>query len=260
MEVLILAAGYGTRAKNFSENKPKQLLEIKENIPTIELILQNLLKEKSIKKINIITNNKFYNQFESWLNKSKLKNQVFLINNKTNSNEERLGSVGDILYASSIINIKNNLLVVQGDDLLHNLNLKKILKLNKKHNSSVIVTHRMEAEKIAKRFGVVTIDKNKLAIKLQEKPNLEEIETKNGTALANGGTYMLTKKEIENILKYQKETMGTKKSPLDKTGEWFSWIIKNGGKILTHEHPKEYWWDIGKEEELNQAREFYQKL
>ena len=51
-----------------------------------------------------------------------------------------------------------------------------------------------------------------------------------------------------------------KKLILDKTGLLFSWMVNQGIIIYSYEHPKDRWWDIGTEKDLNEARDFYNNL
>ena len=188
MKALILAAGYGTRMEDL--HTPKQLLEIKYKTPVIEEVTKNIAKANNIDEVYVITNNKFYPQIKDWATNSEILKikKISLINNQTNKNEERLGSIGDIWYALEHIGIpKEGLMVAQGDDLVYGLYFSGLVEKFINYNSTTIVTHRLKIEKLAKRFGVVETDEENRVINIKEKPKLEEIKGENGTALANGG-------------------------------------------------------------------------
>ena len=65
MESIILCAGYSTRLYPLTLNKSKCLLKIA-NKPILEHIVRKLEPIDELSKINIVTNAKFYNDFEKW--------------------------------------------------------------------------------------------------------------------------------------------------------------------------------------------------
>lgn len=267
MQALILAAGYGTRMGSLSQDKPKHLLEIKDKMPVIEFVVKNIAESRYIDKIFIITNGKFYNQFKDWLinvkKEQRITKPIILINNNTLNNEERLGSVGDILYGLNEIRKTtkvNELLVAQGDDLVYGLSIDNFIEEYKKDLLSTIIVHRTKVEELAERFGVIETDENNKIIQVREKPKLQEIKTKDGTGLANGGYYIFTKKDLEQIEIYKKVTIKNEKKPLDKTGKLFAWLIKQNIILSAYEYPKKFWWDVGKPEDLESAKKFYQNI
>jgi len=93
---IILAGGYATRLKPLTDNIPKHLLPIKDK-PMLTYLLESI-NSLSLDKVYLVTNNKFADQFTHWLASTPFANQVTVINDGTNSNDDRLGSLGDILY------------------------------------------------------------------------------------------------------------------------------------------------------------------
>ena len=97
MKAIILAAGYATRLYPLTKDKPKPLLEIAGK-PIIDHIMRKIEKIDEIDKIFIVTNDKFYGHFEDWLSEFKSNKKIKIINDKTTSNEDRLGSLGDVNF------------------------------------------------------------------------------------------------------------------------------------------------------------------
>ena len=67
MQAIILAAGYGTRLKHITGDKPKALVKIGE-----KTVLDHLVKNvenTEIKELTIVTNNKFHKHFLAWKEK-----------------------------------------------------------------------------------------------------------------------------------------------------------------------------------------------
>src|ERR1041385_5246337 len=98
MKVLILAAGYGTRLQAIAKDTPKPLLPINGK-PMINLIVDELSQISGISEYVVVTNNKFFGHFQTWQNgQGTLKSKIRIINDGTNSNDDRLGSVGDMNF------------------------------------------------------------------------------------------------------------------------------------------------------------------
>ncbi len=259
MRAVILAAGYGTRMG--LNGGPKHLLEIKQGVPIIELVVRAIADSRDVRDIHIITNGIFHDQFKRWLSRFKAEQPIILINNGTQNNEQRLGSIGDLLYCldqmggrGSIENSRG-LLVAQGDDLVYNLKMGDFLIGYRRKGASLVLVHRMRAGDIAERFGAAeTVDEK--IIRVAEKPRLEDIKTdEDGTALAIGGTYVFARSDVSTLYRYRREGQD-----LDKIGNLLSWMVKEGTPLFAYEHPREHWWDIGKPEDLERAREFYRNV
>ncbi len=66
MKALILAAGYATRLYPLTKDTPKSLLVLNGK-PIIDHILDKIELARNVDQVYIITNNKFYPQFDAWL-------------------------------------------------------------------------------------------------------------------------------------------------------------------------------------------------
>ena len=130
-QVVILAAGYGTRLSSDLEKTPvekwrrmsgvpKPLLPLG-GIPLISRLLDLLSSEEErITTICVVTNDKFYSQFVSWkerLEDSPVKEKVIIYNDFSASNESRLGAVRDLQLASRAEQTDHPVLVIAGDTI-----------------------------------------------------------------------------------------------------------------------------------------------
>ena len=116
MKALILQAGYGTRMYPLTENRPKGLLPVGGR-PLIDYLVKNIEEVADIDTIYIVTNQKFYAAFSDWHKKSQSSKKIFLINDGTLTNETRLGSIRDMQLAIETNDIRDDLLVVGGDNI-----------------------------------------------------------------------------------------------------------------------------------------------
>src|SRR5208282_883112 len=96
MKALILAAGYGTRLASAFKDTPKPLIPVGER-PLIDYVVDKLSDIKLLNEIVVVSNNKFTAHFQKWAaHRQGL--PIRIVNDGTNSPEERLGSVGDIRF------------------------------------------------------------------------------------------------------------------------------------------------------------------
>jgi len=120
MNVLILAAGYATRLYPLTLNKAKPLLDVAGK-PMVEWVVENLRGVGEIETIYIVTNAKFFADFETWAKNYQSANPQFrfkVINDGSTTDDNKLGAIGDInllLTRESVAD--SDLLVIAGDNL-----------------------------------------------------------------------------------------------------------------------------------------------
>lgn len=118
MKCILLCAGYATRLFPLTQNFPKALLEIEENKPLLDFILEKVNKIKEVDEIYLITNNRYYEHFLAWSQKKEnLIIPITVINDHTTTNEDRLGAIGDIEYVIKQKQIEEDVLIIAGDNL-----------------------------------------------------------------------------------------------------------------------------------------------
>lgn len=242
MRVLILAAGYGTRLYPLTLNIPKPLIKINDK-PIINFLVEKVIdleNEFDIKEIRVITNNKFYEDFLKWKDTYKIKAKI--INDGTNSPQDRLGAIKDIKFA--IEDIKDDWFVIGGDNLFEDP-LKEFLKFSRKNKPYATVgIIELKDKKDASKFGVVDIDKDGRIFRFEEKPKIPF------SNLVASCIYFFPKETL-NLL----DTFICKNANLDASGKYISWLVgesKVFGYILKGE-----WLDIGHFETLKKAEEIF---
>lgn len=239
MKCIILAAGYGTRLGEKYKDIPKALIEVKGK-PILDYIISKINEIVKVDKIIIITNNKFYDKFCEWRDREETKNltnkKIVIVNNGTNKNEERLGALGDLLFAINAENVNDDLLLIASDNLF-DFDLRGLAESSR----DVIGVCELPKEIISKKYGVIEIDKNNKIIGFEEKP----IEPK--TNLASTGIYIFKKETLPLIKKYRQEGHS-----LEGPGNFIEWLYKQ--KEVYAYVFKGKWFDIGNLEILEKAR------
>lgn len=244
IRALILAAGYATRLYPLTKNTPKALLSIADK-PMIEYIIEKIDRSDDIKDIIIVTNNTFYNQFESWLKFAKHKKPIRIINDGTTYNEDRLGALKDIDYVVKQEMIKDNLMVIAGDNLFE-FSLRAFVKFFNEKKSCVLAVFDMkEKKKLAKKFGVVQLDNNSKITDFEEKPESPK------SSLTATACYIFQPADIEELDSFIK-----KHKKADNPGEFIAHLSK---KTQVYGFSfDDGWFDIGSFDQLEEAYKRYE--
>lgn len=165
MKCLILAAGYATRLYPLTENFPKPLLEVKGKT-ILDWLIEDIDAMGVVEEYVVISNHKFAHQFEKWAQTKAQK--VTVVDDGTNSNETRLGAVKDIQFAMDALNIKEDILVMAGDNLLDFSLTTFIAYAREKKTSCIMRYHEPSYDRLLKS-GVVTLDENQKVLEMTEK-------------------------------------------------------------------------------------------
>lgn len=196
MKCVILCAGYATRLYPLTLNTPKSLLEVKEK-PLLNYIVDNVLNVKDVNEIFVITNDKFYNNFVEWRDEFYSDENIAIINDKTKSNEDRLGGLGDLKLVLDTEEINDDLILLLGDNF-YDLDLNKIVDFFNEVGKNVIGLYDIRNISNAKNFGVLEIDSDGKIVSFNEKP------VKPNSTLVSTGIYIYSKEELDKIYCYMK--------------------------------------------------------
>ena len=232
MKALILAAGYATRLYPLTKEFPKPLLEVN-NRPIIDYIVDKLDEIDEIDEIIVVTNSKFISFFKKWKSASKTKKHISLVDDLTKTLASRRGAIGDMFFAINKRQIKDDLLVIGGDNLF-DARLKDFLGFCRlKKVSPVIGAYNIKSKIKARNYGVVKLDSNKKIISFQEKPRSP------GSTFVAMCLYYFPKGKVNSI----KQFLGSKEKKRDATGSYIGWLSKKSvvyGFIFSGK-----WYDIG---------------
>jgi glucose-1-phosphate thymidylyltransferase len=241
MKALILAAGYATRLYPLTKKYPKPLLEVKGR-PIIDYIIKKLAVVRAIDEIYVVTNSKFIADFRKWSKTISSPKKITLVDDLTKNNQDRLGAIGDINFVIEKKKIRQDLLVVGGDNLFSG-SLKRFLEVSGEDPASTSLgLYRLKRQKDASRYGVVKLDKLNRVVSFMEKP---EHPDSNLVAMC---LYYISKNNLNLIKAYLQE----KKGKTDATGSYVAWL-KDRAVVYGHVFSGS-WFDIGDTKYLNAAK------
>jgi len=231
MKALILAAGYATRLYPLTINRPKPLLPVRGR-PMIDYIMDKLEELPEVDEVYVVTNNRFFKHFEEWAARHKSSKKITTINDKTLSNEERLGAIGDMQLVIKEKGIDGDLLVIAGDNLFA-FNMRDFIDFAKRHSPNCsIVLHNIGSKEEARRYGVVKTDEDSKLLSFAEKPAQPE------STLVAICLYYFPKDKLKRVSEYLEESKHK-----DAPGNYISWLVANDsvyGFVFDDE-----WYDIG---------------
>lgn len=167
MEVLILAAGYATRLYPLTLNRAKPLLKVGGR-HIIDYIIDNVNKISGLKRINVVCNNKFSGDFIRWAENSSSRAPIKILNDKSEEDGGKLGAIGDIRLSVDKFRIKNDLLVIGGDNLF-DLDLADFVSFAKSRGPAICL-YDVGSKELAAKYAAVTLDKEYKIVKFEEKP------------------------------------------------------------------------------------------
>jgi len=242
MKVLILAAGYGTRLYPLIKDTPKALLEIN-GTPLINYILGRIKKLNGLSEVILITNEKFYSVFQQWAGQQKaFPHDIKVLNDGTKTPADRLGSIGDIDFALKEEQIKEDVLVIGGDNLF-DYNIDEYVQFAQEVSPNVSIgLYDINDIKQATKYGVVGLGPDQKIVSFVEKPEKPQ------STLVAMCFYYLPKNSLGLIGDYLLEL-----GKSDTAGDYIRWLLEDhdvyGFKFTGK------WYDIGSVEAYKEAQE-----
>jgi len=168
LKALILAAGYGTRVYPLTMDLPKALLPVAGK-PVINYLVEEIEQTGRVDDIFVVTNNKFFDQFEDWMQQLDVRMGIEILNDGTDYNENRLGAIGDIALTIEKANLKDNLLVAASDNIF-GFSFKKLCRFYEEQQTDCITVRVLEDVRKLRTTGVAELDDAFRVISFTEKP------------------------------------------------------------------------------------------
>lgn len=245
MDLLILAAGYATRLYPLTLNQPKPLLKVGGK-PMINHVLDHLQDVPGLKRVLVVTNNKFISHFEAWAASYDKKGARFdfkIINDGSTSDNDKLGAIGDINLVLEKENIQGDLMVVAGDNLFDQ-SLTGYAKYCAEKKAPVLGVFDVKDWELVKKYNSISIDGEGKITHFEEKSQNPK-STLTGIAL-----YYYPASVIPLIKQYLAEGNNP-----DQPGRLVQWLYPRV-PFYTWKVPGQ-WFDIGGKESLEEADQLF---
>ena len=186
-----------------------------------------------LNEVLVVTNDKFYKDFQKWSEThQEVSFNISVINDHTKTNEDRLGSIGDIDFTLKEKAINEDVLIMGGDNLF-DFNIEEFVNFSKHKSPHVSIgLYDIKDLNKAELFGVVVLDEENRIASFEEKPKRPK------STLIGMCLYYLPKDSLVFIGQYLSEV---KKS--DTAGGYIRWL-REGYDVYGFQFEGK-WYDIG---------------
>ena len=189
----------------------------------------------------VVSNHKFVHHFEKWA--AGKKQNITVLDDRTSTNETRLGAVKDIQFAIDELELDDNLLIIAGDNVL-DFSLVKFIQYAQEKKTSCIMRYCEPELKRLQKSGVLVVENDGLVINMQEKP----MEPKSTWCCPP--FYFIVKKDVPMVKKGIEEGCWT-----DAPGSFIAWLYKKVRVYAMRMPGKRF--DIGTLESYKQIKATY---
>lgn len=166
MKCLILAAGYATRLYPLTENFPKPLLTVGEKT-ILDWLVDDIASTGYVDGFVVISNHRFAQHFVDWAETKSV--PVTVLDDGTSSNETRLGAVRDIQFAMDALGLKEDVLVVAGDNVL-DFSFSGFIAYAKEKGTSCVMCHVENELAKQRKTAIICFDDQGMITSYEEKP------------------------------------------------------------------------------------------
>jgi len=168
MKAIILVAGYATRMYPLTLTQPKALLPVGGR-PIIDRIVDQINELPEINEIIVVSNHKFITQFQKWTETVVSKIPIALLDDGSTNEDDRLGAIGDMHFTVHLKNIKEDIVVIAGDNFI-DYPLMEQYDFFKQKQSDTVAAKKIDDRILLTRLAVATTDENSKILSLVEKP------------------------------------------------------------------------------------------
>ncbi len=242
MKALILGAGYATRLYPLTASRPKPLLPVADR-PMLDWIVESLAGVPGIDRTYLVTNERYAQQYTSWLHEAKAPWPVELINDGSTTDQDKLGAVGDLQLAIEKKSIRDDLLVIAGDNLLR-MDLGAFAREFERRRGTLIALKDMTGSPLIRRYSVVTLDADRRILEFEEKPAYPQ------SSLIAICLYLFPGAELSLVERYLSEGHNR-----DAPGYYIQWLHRVT-RVYGHVF-KDLWFDIGDIDSYDEANRAY---
>lgn len=171
MKAIILAAGYATRLYPLTKNCPKALLPVG-NRTILDRLVEQIATIYAVDEVHIVSNHKFFGQFTAWAEAAQPAYddlRLVVWDDGTDSNDTRLGALGDIKFVIEQAGILDDVLVLASDTYF-SFALADFYRDYQRHGRDLLLAHEEADKETVKRFAVAVLDAQGRVLDMEEKP------------------------------------------------------------------------------------------
>jgi glucose-1-phosphate thymidylyltransferase len=207
----------------------------------VDYLLDRVEPVGEVDAIHVVTNARFAGDFGRWASQRSGLRPVWVWNDGTISNEDRLGAVGDIRFTIQEAGLEGeDLLVLAGDNLIE-YPLEDLVRFwRSKGEGAAIAVHRVTDPELIKQYGVVELDENDRVVSIEEKPARPRSD------LAATAAYLYPAEHAALVSEYLDAG-----NPPDAPGNFVVWLHTRA-PVYGYRIEGE-WFDIGDPEQLLDA-------
>lgn len=227
MKVFILAGGFATRLWPLTEKRAKPMLMI-DGKPILQHILEQI---PPALEIYLLTNSQFEASFKAYLDTQDRTVHIFC--EDTHCDAEKLGALAAVATAIQHYNVNDDILVLAGDNLLPELDIKDLFPAA---NEARLAVQRVPDLESARAFGVVEFE-NKNPSGLSKVTSFIEKPAQPKSKYVSTGFMGIGADLLPTLMAY------AKKSP-DALGAVITEFLQTNGSVTGFEVQGD-WFDVG---------------
>jgi glucose-1-phosphate thymidylyltransferase len=216
VDAILLAGGYATRLYPLTKDRPKALLPLAGK-PILDYIVDALDGSDEVDRMFLVTNAKFACHFEAWAEQRRRGKPVTILSDGTDSNETRLGAIGDIQFVldRADVDVTDGAYAL-GTDNIADFDITDIVALARERRASAVFASRITDPVRLKRMGVALVDSGGRVIDFEEKPQNPKSD------LAVPPFYVYSPQAVGMVKRYLEEGNNP-----DAPGHFIAWLIRH---------------------------------
>ena len=201
----------------------------------VDYVLDRLRDVSEIDEVHLVTNTKFAAAFHGWAPPD-----VTVHDDGTTSDDDRLGAIGDVRFVLERTGMRDDLLVIAGDNLFeHDLDAY-VRWWRARGEASAVALHDVGDRELARQYGIVELDEHDRVVGFLEKP------ADPPSTLAATAAYLFHRDHVALVQRYLAEG----NSP-DQPGRFVEWLHRRA-PVYGYRFEGE-WFDIGDRGQLLEA-------
>ena len=201
MKAIVLVAGYAQRLYPLTKDKPKALLTLG-GVTLLDSLMKKVEEVDAVDEVILVSNHKFYDQFNDWKETYNGTLNIKVLDDGTETNETRLGAIGDTQFAIEQCGIDDDIMLLVSDNYF-TFSLKDYYDFYKQRKTDCILATEFpedQKEYLANNFAVVDVDTDGYVSNMIEKPGKSGQEPSSN--IGAYASYIYTKDTVKLIKSY----------------------------------------------------------